>query len=445
MESYIDKLKKNIIETQNLELFDSAEKEKYAVNNPCVICCVTMGKEPHIGHLFLMTIAEQMRVGLESQSQLILINNNTGPRSAGALIKVATDYNLSLEEAVNVMDNKQLSVAQVVTSYRARIDEKKAIEKASGLLLESGRDIFSVISDETEKVLNKSGYEVLVLSESELLKRSSERIDSLNLDWRGTGFSPIVVDKRVILLEKSGTLTATGALLSSASTVVEMFNSDLVVIVDSSMDVGDVTFVQSKAIPGVYGAQVMGSGVGFDGKIASGTKGEATTIKEISEQFYEIRPHGDLKKATIFFTLTNPLYFPGGSKSLKDSFYNFRNNSHILEEIVSSSDRLLVFNEEILSSMDNLSRRISSKSLGGNESVNKFLEYLGQKSAVLLAGEKMRVMSESKKVVNGVRQNYYFNQLNTILKNIEGVRSLTEEQFLTIGKMLQFCLERLGI
>jgi hypothetical protein len=445
MENFIDKLKQKSSQIEIVEKTNITEKEKIVSENPLVVCCVTMGKELHVGHLFLITIADQINSGLDGSLPVVLVNNNTGPRSAGALVRFSESNRISLEDAAKTMNSGRLDPASVVSAYKNRVEEPNLIGYATEILDTGEFDIFSAVAKDAEKTLGESGYDVDVVSGALLLKESREKIRSINSTWGGSGFLPVVADRRVVLIEKAGNLTATGALLSSTMALAQMRSSDLVVIVDSQPDAADAAFVQSKITRGQLGVQAMGAGVGIGGEIASGTKGEALTIKEVSKRFYNMRPGGNLRKAVIFFTLTNSLYIPKGSNELKDSFYNFDNNDRIISELIKSCDELNTFNQSVISAMERLSFRVSDSSACSEVGAYKFLEFLQAKSSTLLNGEKDRVLSESRKTVLGVRQNYYFNQLKMILKNIEAISSLTEDQFLTIGKMLQFCLERTGI
>lgn len=445
MENFIQKLKQKNDQLELVEDNKKTEKERMVAQNPLVVCCVTMGKELHVGHLFLITIAEQMKSGLAGDLPVILVNNNTGPRSAGALARFSENNKISLEAAAKTMNSGRLEVSSVVSAYKNRVEEPNLIGYANEILESGEFDIFSAVAKDAENTLGESGYYVEVVSGALLLRESREKVKSINSTWSGSGFLPVVADRRVVLIEKAGNLTATGALLSSTVALAEMRSSDLVVIVDSQPDASDAAFVQSKISRGQLGVQVMGAGVGIDGEIASGTKGEALTINEVAKEFYRVRPTGNLKTATTFFTLTRPLFIPRGSSELKDSFYNFDNNNQIVADLVNCCDELDIFNRRIVSDMERLSLKVSDTSACSEVGANRFLEFLQAKSSTLLAGEKERVLSESRKTVLGVRQNYYFNQLKMILKNIEGISSLTEDEFLTIGKMLQFCLERTGI
>ncbi|KKT64605.1 MAG: hypothetical protein UW58_C0039G0004 [Candidatus Collierbacteria bacterium GW2011_GWC2_44_30] len=84
MEKYIEKLKLSAKPAELSELTVNKENETLQTENPLVVCCITLGKEPHLGHLFLLSIAEQTKSALGGDLPVVLINNNTGPRSGRA-------------------------------------------------------------------------------------------------------------------------------------------------------------------------------------------------------------------------------------------------------------------------------------------------------------------------------------------------------------------------
>lgn len=421
------------------------ENEMRQENGVCVACCITLGKQPHIGHLMLLSIAEQMRSGLGSELPIVLINNNTGPRSAGTLLKIALDFDLSVANAAMAMNNGLIEVDEIVGAYRGRLDSSERVSEVEKMVAGQALDIFSVVSKETQEVLRLSGYKVEIASGSYLLNASRKLIDEVGGDWKGTGYTPLVDGKRVVLLEKSGDLTSTGVLFAAVNSLSEMTKSGTVVVVDSQPEVSDANFALSVVATKFKCVQVMGAGVGIGGAVASGTGGEAVTIKEARKLFNEVRPGGNLKKAVLYFTLNNQLSFARNSIDLKDSFYNFDSGDEVMSRLVDSWDKLVEFNQKLVGEVENLALRVGSCSLTNTDKSKRFLEYLQSKASGLLAGEAERVLAESKRVVGGVRQNYYFNQLKTIMNCLDGIVMLREDQFLTIGKMLQFCIDRSGI
>ncbi len=445
METYIKKLKDVGQGNEMPEPNKKKEVEKLEARNPCVICCVTMGKQPHVGHLLLFTIAEQIRSGMDSKLPTLLINNNTGPRPAGALVAAANSFGLSLVEMAEAMEKKQLDVKTVVTSYRNRDEKSPDLETANRILVEGGFDIFAAVSEETEKVLKQGGYSLQIVSEAQLVNVAGSKTKNLNYDWQETGFTPFFAQKRVVILEKSGNFTATGALVTSVREIVGGLDSDLAIIVDSQPDIGDVAFVQTEVDDPAIAVQVLGTGVGFEGKISSGTKGEALTIKELTNRFLTLRPGRSLKEAALFLTLTRPLYFADSQQNLKESFFNFENNEEMLDTFVSCSDEVLEFKKDLSEILETYGGKVSDRSGSYNKAARKFLEFLPNKATTLFAGEPNRVLADSKKVAGGVRQNYYFNYLKTIIKTMEEVETITAGDLSTIYQMVEFCLTRTGL
>lgn len=76
MERFIDRLapieKKEL--KPKIDISDS--KEEVSSNNSAVVVSVTLGKELHAGHLFLLSIADQTASSIVAKNPLTLINNN---------------------------------------------------------------------------------------------------------------------------------------------------------------------------------------------------------------------------------------------------------------------------------------------------------------------------------------------------------------------------------
>lgn len=445
METYLEKLKV-VGQAENLsEAAIQKEVEKLDPQNPCVVCCVTMGKEPHVGHLFLLTVAEQIGSGVGSKLPVILINNNTGPRAASALVNIANGLGASLTETAKGMNDGVFDVSTIVSAYRSRDENTREIDQAKQVLDSGDFDIFAVIGMETEEVLRGAGYNLQVVSEAKLLKMAGGKIKNLSPKWSETGFTPFFGDKRIVVLEKAGKLTATGALLTSVKELSDGVEADLTVIVDSQPDVVDVTFVQTQTQKKGVAIQVFGAGVGLDGQIASGTRGEAMTIKELCGRFGKLRSDRSLKQAAVFLILTKPLYFSSKSRSLAESFYNFKDNQELLMTLVDCSDKAIQFKDDVIREVETLSRKVSAVSKAGHPTAGKFLDFLSIKSSTLLSGEPERVLAESKKTVEGVRQSYHFSFLKAMIRTMQNIESLKIGEFLTIGRMVEYCLTRIGL
>lgn len=104
MERFIERLKVNR-KDDPIEKIQSLEKENIKAVNPCITCCITMGKEPHAGHMFLLAIAEQTRGSSGSKLPIAIINNNTGPRAAGAVLQIVESTGMSSNEVIEKMNS----------------------------------------------------------------------------------------------------------------------------------------------------------------------------------------------------------------------------------------------------------------------------------------------------------------------------------------------------
>jgi len=474
MERFIEKLKRNKT-ADAVEQVKLIEKEKTKATNPCIACCITMGKEPHAGHMFLLAIAEQVRSASTSKLPIVVINNNTGPRAAAAVVAMSESKGLPIDEVINKMDIGEFDTREVVRAYRSRRDEGGKTELVAKMLVEGGRDVFSVIASETETVLKRSGFEAEILSESALNKIAVDQVLNKNSEWSGSGFVPYTDNKRLVILQRSGNLTASGSMLTSLSAISKITDADLVLVVDSMPDIGDVAYVMNKS-SSTGGLQVPGAGVGFDGRIASGTKGEALSIKDISSRFYLTRPKGNLKKAVVFLTMTMPLSFPVDSLNIADSFYDFKDNDSLLESLTRCNDEVLEYKQVIAIKLNQLITKTSDNSFSKDSGTGKFLTYLPQRLKSLIDLDPEKFVSESKKVdmisvgdrtklamrelgykpdcdspydnnerLLGVRRNSYFSSLNGLLKAIDKIDMISPNDLGIINKMVELCLERIGI
>lgn len=473
MERFIEKLKKNKRD-DSTEKNQSSEKENIKAVNPCVACCITMGKEPHAGHMFLIAIAEQIKTGLGSKLPIVIINNNTGPRVAGTVLQIAESTGMSIKETIDRMDLGVFDLETLVVAYRSRNTEDDKTEPVMNELSKSGKDVFSVIAKETSAILKKSGFETEVLSESALNKVAVDQILNKNPTWNGSGFVPYLDNKRVVILQKSGNLTSSGSLLTSISAISDISKSDLILLVDGMPDVGNVTYVLTKTSNSI-GLQIPGAGISFNGRIASGTKGEALSIKDISSRFYELRPEGNLKKAALFLTLTRPISFPASQLNLAELIYDFKDNESLISLLIKCEDERMDLLRRVESGLDQLKMKISEKTTSNDRATAKIIGYLGNRLASLKQDDIQRVLAESKKVEEvensddlfkfisdmgydssedlyrskrrslGIRRNFYFSYLSNLMRTTSILSQVSQSDLNIIIQSTKICLERLGI
>jgi len=445
MEKYIEKLKLSVKPVELSEQTVNKEKETLQTENPLVVCCITLGKEPHLGHLLLLAIAEQTKSALGGDLPVVLINNNTGPRAAGAVVSLAEAWGLGPTEAVELMSAGTFPVSEVVERYRKRSEDVANIRTVNEWIGSTGVDVFSVVAQETEQVLRQAGFGVKIASEAELQLISGDKVNKLNTTWSGSGFLPFVQGGRVVTLQKSGELTATGALFMATQTLMDTTTADLAVLVDDEAGVGDTAFVLSEKEGQEKGVQLFGAGVSFEGKVASGTGGEAMTIKKILEEFGKYRPAEKLKQATIYLTLTRPMLKEGNVLSKRGHIFDFANNAEAVTALVKSADACELFVQQTMADMESLVAKVGERTVVKNKKTQKFADHLEFKATALLKGEPARVLAESKKIIDGVRQNYYFNTLNGIRKFVTDLDTISADDFMQVGLMIECCLVRLGL
>ncbi|CAN5321875.1 hypothetical protein BH10PAT1_BH10PAT1_6660 [soil metagenome] len=473
MERYIDILKQTGFSTRSETSIVSERKEAEAENgqNPAVVCSVTLGKELHAGHLFLLTIGEQMRKGLNANLPLVLVNNNTGPRAAAALCNLAEQKNVSLSEAARLLNAAVIDKNEIIKAYRNRDEKASSLEEAVQVLAIGNFDMFRRIAIETAATLKQAGFTIDVTSESKLLSIGANQARAASPQWANTGFMPFVDSKRVVILEKSGNLTATGASLASIIALFQERQCDYIVTVDSMSDSADAAFIFSALKQSGVSFQIPGAGAGFEGKIASGTKGEAFTIAQILEKFLEQRPNGSLKDACLFLTLTRPTTVQDTENpTLIEAIYDFKNNDSIINLLVKCNDEYLEFNENLKRKRETLKTKISELSSAESKRGKVLLEFLPNKVKTLLETNPQKVMTTTKKFVivkdpteiakykkdfgydeNNInrilvkRNNFFFGYLENLISDIEDINSVSEKDLATINSMIDFCIGRIFI
>lgn len=361
-----------------------------------------------------------------------------------------------------------------MAAYRSRKSEDIRVEQIMNDLTNGGKDIFSVIASETSTVLKKSGFVVEVLSESALNNIATNEVLSKHETWNGSGFVPYMDNKRVVVLQKSGNLTSSGSLLTSINAIADMSKSDLVLVVDGMPDIGNITYVLTKTSNSV-GLQVPGAGISFNGLIASGTKGEALSVKDISSRFYELRPDGNLKKATVFLTLTRPISFQTSQLNLAELIYDFKDNDSLIRMLVKCDEERMEFLELIDQNLDKLKTRIAEKTTSDDKATAKLIGHLDKRLKSLKQDNIQKILADSKKIEEvsdtntkakfisdmgyevsenlyrsnkrslGIRRNFYFNYLSGLMKMATSFNEVSHSDCNIIIQMANFCLERLGI
>ncbi len=450
---------------------------------PAIIAAVTMGKELHLGHLLLLASADLLRVNLNRSEPLTLINNNTGPRAAGALVSLSDRLGLSLDETAAQLDQAQIPIDQIIASYRSRQEESVLTKSAMELLDQGPYNIFAAMAVQTRQDLSQIGFDVEITSESETLPNARPLIDSLNPAWAGSGFN--FLDARgVKVLEKNGSLTATAKAVVALVTISRSQTSlegqqPKLIFVDGSGDTTDAISIVN-TLPGLEDAiQTSGASIGFDGRIASGSKGEALTMTELINQAMTLDLKRPLASVLRRLVLTRPMMVPFiTSPNLLEGFFDFANNQSFLDTLIACQQELIDFEKSHLTELGETSKKIGFKTTVSTPKAAKALEYIGPKSQAIVRikdediikhSTRMRVLRAPeieaavkdqgyvdeavRRRVNQylegpeglvIRENYFLQSLRTLSNLQTDAETLSEKDFQSLNQAVLFCLKRLG-
>lgn len=451
---------------------------------PVVLTSVTLGKELHAGHMLLLSTADLLRRGLGVEEPVVLVNNNTGPRAAGALLSLAEEVNLATEDMARLLSRGLIVPNKIIEAYRGRIEEEERLFEVMDLLDMGDHDIFKIMADSTEDKLKKVGFDVSVIPESGNLKENQEVVDLVNPLWGDSGFM-FYGEKGIRILRRGGQLTASGKCLVSLASlgkqVVERDEIPLVIFVDSAPDTADAV-VSYSSLEGLGQAmQLPGAGIGFEGKIASGSKGEALTQDEIFDLFLNRCPRSSLSQALRHMVLTRPVSVPfSKTPNLADGIFDFKDNDAFLEALAECSveaNHICFEGEELISELKDL---VGEETKANEAKTDRWLSFLPQRTKSFMEVPPDRVIESMKNVdrvlkdraeielavsrqgykeeelerrvsryLNGpeglvLRDNYYLGILRSI-KNIKGkILSLTEDDFGLLELTIRQSIRRLG-
>lgn len=328
----------------------SAEKIEKEAQTPAVIFGITLGKEPHVGHLFLMTATEIVRAALD-QKKSFCINNDTGPRVAQAIARFAIDENVTPKEAIRLWEQKRVTPEQIVSSYRNR-DVNGVYAQVVDILTRGIHTPLAVNHERWERFLSQSGYNTIVVrSEAALTHNFSSLINTLNPTWFGSGFAYCRLGNGYVILEKGG---QPSFLARTAEWGRSLRNEghDGMVVVDSAIELQ--TSMKLLNALGIPSFQIPGVGISFEGNIASGTNGKSDTAESTYRKFCEglsFNPHSEnasrrFKNSVVHLIHTLPFVTPRWSDTCAESLYDFKNQddvirvltkkAHLAEEFIKS-------------------------------------------------------------------------------------------------------------
>ena len=450
---------------------------------PIIVTSVTLGKELHAGHILLLATADLLRTGLGSQEAITLVNNNTGPRAAGALISMAEQAELPIEDTARLLSKGLIIPEAIVDAYRGRVEFEVLVAETLSFLDEGRYDIFKIMADNMTNKLSRAGFRVNIIPESGNLMDNQEVVEEVNPLWSSTGFM-FSGEKGVRVLERAGQLTASGkclvSLASLARRVIASGEVPLTIFVDSAPDTADAitsfaTLDLGKAM------QLQGAAIGFEGSVASGSKGEAKTLSELLETFEGRLSLTTLKMALRYFILSRPVNVPFiKTPNLGDSFYDFKDNQSLLNAIESCYGESVQFEANMRALIMELKSKVGEITFGSDDKLNRALSFLPLRTKSILETEPEKIVSSMKsagwilkdrdEIINAVakqgyegqeaenkvrqylmgseglviRDNFYQGTLKSIIRVKDQIESLTEEDFRLYETTIDFCLERLG-
>lgn len=409
--SYSNKLADIISQTEPEEPEEDELREEIeaGICKPTVITSVTLGKELHAGHMLLLATADLVRLGLNVDEPLVLLNNNTGPRAAGALVSISRQLDISVEQAALSLSKDCLPADNIAFAYRTRVDDKTVISQVLKLLDEGRYDIFAPMVRRIKRRLEEAGFNVNVISETAGILQREVLLNRLNPTWYGSGFSFLDLGKSLKIVQKSGSLTATGKAAASLLEISKPFEqsnqSPFLIFVDSAPDATDAVAVYSATARSGRAVQLAGAGIGFRGEIASGSKGEALTLTDLLDEFSENSPGGSLLDALRQLILARPVLVPYvKSPNLANAFYDYRDNKSLVSDLIRCQEESRIFRNATINLMDGLRRKIGNQSKTTDTKAEGYLKYLPKK--MLQASAKEVLVSMSKVRVLGMSGEY---------------------------------------
>lgn len=445
---------------------------------PLITVGVTLGKELHAGHLLLLGVADLMRFNTGSSEPLALFNNNTGPRAAGALVQIARRNKFTLEESAARLSSGDFELEEIVLAYRSRSTTGTKLDDAITLLDTGEFDIFSAMSDRMTTVLSDAGLKTSILPESAALANQDRLLRGLSSEWYGSGFG-FSNTKGIKIIQKGGLLTATGKALVSLDALTERSANPstlpTVVYIDGSADTHDAVAVFDESSTKARAMNIPGAAIGFKGKLASGTNGEALTVREAARLFNDARPNANLARALRHMILFVPVLMP--TEHLSESFYDFRDNQSFIHALTEMTSQIGEFEEQVDNTLVSIKSKVASKSVGADAKMDKWLEFLPHRTDAferVNLDEVVRAATRSKFIKGCIteyltrmgyseeesiklektyqkrgsrlatRENYYLKALQGVLISRDRVRTYSTRDYEMIARTVYVCMERLG-
>lgn len=448
---------------------------------PIVLTSVTLGKELHAGHLLILSSAELLRRGLGSTEPTFLLNNNTGPRAAGALVSLSERLQIGFEDTARILSEGFIASDRLVEAYRGRVASSARIDEALDFLDQGGFDIFARNANLMEGGLGQAGFSVRVVSEAAHIQIAHPWVEKVNPAWADSGFM-FLDDKGIKILKRGGRLTATGKCFVSLCAVAQSQIEDgirpLLLFVDSEPDTLDSAVAFSSLQELGAAKRVLASGISFNGQVASGTTGGALTLGEVTFGFAQQAPVEKLSQALRFLTLTMPIRRIHGELYTP---FDFRDNDSFMRVLVDCFSESQAFIAMVRTMLISFEERVDHQTEITDPQVAKWFAFLPQKVKEIRGDQPEKILgnfgrtkvirssdeiqtfverqgyireekthkvveySRGKAIEMVVRRNPYFDRLTGIVSMDRSINALSLDDFVSLQVLINNCLERLGL
>lgn len=306
---------------------------------------ITMGKLPHIGHLFLLAYADMIRMAMCPTTPLYVESNDTGPRVAGMIAKMIETHQMPIFSALNLLHEGHYSVSDIENWYINRTCPSKIVDDIGRILDIGGYDVFSVLRRSFLDAIHRYGFcNVVVVSDSECrAELENFFIDIPWSPWRDYGFYFTQHQKgnhiKTILYRSFGMTTSSAARLSFVKKVLFRESGKTAIYVDIDQSIANATtaLIDIEKQP-VF--QYQGTAVGFGLIIASGSESNTVPMEKLYEAFLDVQSRIKTISSFIhvvkYFLLTryetakSKKTYQHRSEIIGPTFYDFKNHEALI-------------------------------------------------------------------------------------------------------------------
>lgn len=244
---------------------------------------ITLAKQMHLGHALTLVTAETVRRACLSAHPLIIESNDIGPRVDQTFALIARRHNVDVVNVASLISSGAIMTAEVLSAYQARCDEPVPVPDPANW--RPGR--LKTLETLSEMVLKEAGLNVDIVADSDCLDEFSELRRNIGVGWSAFGFSYVRYGhgsyRGLIVLEQQGLPTASAMRASVA--LNQLYGRDVgtLVYVDAGMSVKTASRLVSLFDPALKIVPMPGAGIGYQGAIESGTKGDLPSVEDTLE------------------------------------------------------------------------------------------------------------------------------------------------------------------